>query len=300
MRAAMAVPTTRKIYVRPALSSATRYAGDTAKLLSRHNHRLYRQGRNYRLRVGLDATSGIGSIEVYALRPDWMVMKGWQKAFEAFMNNSKEELQLLTKKGGKARWQDFRVNHGLDLTDTANSELEGLMFTGLTDVATAVTSGEFLLSQTRTEAGANRTFTWGAATASQFNILAEYEKMGNTSGDPSPSVTQAAYEGLDDDVQNTQITHLSDHGNTPPYDQSSLESTTPWIKVATLGKGPNADVLSSGYFDAPCGLFMLKVNTPPSDVHGEIFIEAQAGTYKGVASESMGTAKLVKNHYRVS
>ena len=296
----MAVPTTRKIYVRPALSSATRYAGDAAKLLSRHNHRLYRQGRNYQLRVGLDATSNIGEVEVFALRPDWMIMKGWQKAFEAFMNNSKEELDVLTKKGGKARWQDFRVNHGLDLTNTANSELEGLMF-AVDGTTTAITSGEFLLSQTRTEAGANRTFTWGAATASQFAILAEYEKMGNTSGDPNVASTQAAYEGLDDDLQNAQLEHLSDAGNVPPYNDTGLEATSPWIKVAVLGKTTpeGVSVLSSGYFDAPCGLFMLKVNIPPSETDGQIYIEAKAGSYKGVSSESMGTARLVKNHYQV-
>ena len=293
----MTVPTTRKIYLN-ASGTNTNLRGDTAQLLSRHNHRLYRQGRTYEIRVGLDMDVN-GVYEVYALRPDWMVMKAWKKAFETFMNNSKEELAKLGNQ--KARWQDFRVN-ALSLTGT-NGDLQGTMRGKTSANLDSITTGDFYPSEVRDESGTFYRFSWtDPSSASLFNILEEYEKMGNVSNHPTSVETEAAYSGLDDDTVDGQFQHLADDGNTPPYSATGLENTTPLIKVATIGQvAPGLGVLSTGFFTAPCGLFVVRKisGADLSTNQAEIYVEAKGGSYKGVHSESMGTAKLVKNHYEV-
>ena len=274
--------------------------GDTGQILSRHNHRLYRQGRLYNIRIGCDKTF-TGTATVFALRDDWMVHGAWKKAFEAFMNNSKEEMALLAKNGGKARWQDFRVLTGWSgpSGDTPR-DLRGLMTTYVGD-QTPLLGGEFTLSEVRTEAAGLRQFTWGGGTGTKFNIMEEYSKRGNTNSDPTTPVTTAAYSDLDDDTQNAQLSHLSSDGNLPPYQANGMEETSVWNKVATLGGGPEATQLSTGYFNAPCGFFVILLDAASNAeaVNDHFFLEVKSGTYKGVHSESMGEAKLVKNHYQV-
>lgn len=296
----MTVPTTRKIYLNASSGNADNTRGDTAKLLSRHNHRLYRQGRLYNIRIGVDMDVN-GVYEVYALRPDWMVMKGWQKAFESFMNNSKEELKAVGKL--KGRWQDFRVGQ-LGLVGS-QGDWEGTM-RGRDQVGTtleSITSGSFDTSEVHTEAGSQYTYSWTTAgSGSVLNILEEYDKMGNAVRNPTGGVPSTAYSVLDDDVQNNQGDHLIVSGNNPPYDLTNIESATPLIKIATIGQvAPGVAQLSTGFFDAPCGLFIVRrvsgdaFNTTTAN----FYLEAKSGSYKGVASESMGTARLVKDHYEV-
>ena len=294
----MAVPTTRKIYLNTTNALNANHRGDTAKLLSRHNHRLYRQGRTYEIRIGLDPDIN-GIYEVYALRPDWMVMKAWQKAFEAFMNNSKEEMKSVGN--NRARWQDFRVAQ-LGLTGT-DGDLNGVMRGAASATPVSITSGEHILSEVTDESGTQYTFSWVTATGgTTLNILEEYEKMGNVNTSPAVAETTVGYEVLDDDRQDLQASHLTNDGNIPPYDKDNLESSTPLVKVATIGQvAPGLGVLSTGYFTAPCGLFVVRKISGDdlSSTNADLYLEVKAGTYKGVASDSMGTARLVKDHYEV-
>ena len=78
-----------------------------------------------------------------------------------------------------------------------------------------------------------------------------------------------------------------------------MEDNSPWVKIAEIGGGTEATTLSTGYFDAPCGFFVIVTDTPIGVDNDVFFLEAKSGTYKGVSAESMGTAKLVKNHYQV-
>lgn len=292
--------TQRKLYCAPSGGSSTLVRIDSGKILSQINHRLYRQGRNYCLRVGVDPNSA-GTYDVYALRDDWMVHNAWKLAFQEFMNNSKEELERLSKTGGKARWQDFRVQHGISGAGVGDMQPVEYTITSATPTQGAFTAGEFVDSEVRTEAGASRTFSWGASAASVFSILEEYDKRGNTTTNPTTPLTSSAYSGLDDDNQDGQLGHISDDGNNPPYNSTSVSPSTPWIKVATLGAGAaGQQTLSSGYFNAPCGLVVI-VRTTGGVVPtaAEVFCEYKSGTYKGVHALSMGTAKLVKNHYEV-
>lgn len=292
----MGVPTTRRIYCKPSVVSSTDISGDVSKLLSQTNHRLYRQGRNYKIRVGIDPGQPV-TATIYSLRPDWMVMKAWQKAFETFMNNSKEEMDALAQAGGKARWQDFRV--GLGFTSHSATVLQAVLSDGVGE--TALVGGEAPLSKVHRENGTAHTFRWGGGTATNFfDILQEYQRMANVNSSPSNPTTTGAYQTLDDDLRDEQLSHLTGDGDVPPYDPDNMNNLQPWVKIATLGAGAAGDQqLSTGYFDAPCGFFLVILSGVMNHDDPRIFVEAKSGSYKGVDAESMGTAKLVKNHYVV-
>jgi len=266
------------------------------RLLSITNHRLYRQGRDYQIRIGAHK-SYTGRAQVFAIRSDWLAKNAWKLAFETFMNNSKEELAVLAKNGGKARWQDFRVLDGW--TGGPVGVLDPVYYTPA-GVLTRIVAGEHVASEVHNEAGGNLLFTWGQGTATRFGLLEEYSKVANTTINPTTPQTAAAYSSLDDDNQNAQLANLSSDGDIPPYQPNGVEETTPWLKVGEIGVDPSGvQSLSTGYFSAPCGLFVIVCDVAPGADTSSFFVEAKSGDYKGVHSESMGTAKLVKNHYQV-
>jgi len=89
---------------------------DVAQLLSKTNRRLYRQARTYEFKVDLEANiEGSGQVHVYALADNWMNSKALQMAYAMYLENSASERSRLDK-GQKARWEDFRVRSGADVT----------------------------------------------------------------------------------------------------------------------------------------------------------------------------------------
>lgn len=270
------------------------------KLLSRENHRLYRQGRNFCLKVSVDPNAAT-AYTVYALRDDWQVHNAWKLAMQTWMNNSKEEMNVLKSQGGVARWLDFQTVPGISGVGTTELRSGTYTITGGTPTFVANTSGEFNSSEIRNEAGTASTFTWGSASATQYSILAEYEKVANQSATPQTRETAGAYSGVDDDLQDGQVEHLSGDGNLPPYAANGLESASPWTKIATIGAGASgSQQLSTGYFNAPCGLLVIVAATAWEGTAQEVMVEFKEGKYKGIHAPSMGTAKLVKNHYEVN
>lgn len=273
---------------------------DISRICSRENHRLYRQGRNYCARVSVDPSSSV-NYTVYALRDDWQVHNAWKLAMQTWMNNSKEEREVLAKNGGQARWSDFRTVVGISGTGTTELRSGTYTITGGTPVWVANTNGEFVASEIVSETGTNYFFTWGAAApGGSYSILEEYDKVANT--DTTPTIPQigAAYTDADEDLQDTQLQNISNDGNNPPYSATGIESNRPWTKIATIGAGGvGQQALSTGYFNAPCGLVVIVANTQWDGNQQEVMLELKEGKYKGIHAPSMGTAKLVKNHYEV-
>lgn len=290
--------TQTRYYLESTSSGASHLRGDAGRICSLGNHRLYRQGRNYKIRIGVDADSSV-QYEVFALRNDWMIHQAWKLAFQTFMNNSKEEMDVAAKNGLKARWLDFRT----EFAGTAPvADLNPVLWSDA-GTATQLTTGEFVPSIVTDEAGVSKTFRWGQASgASSYNPLEEYQRIGNTSENPSSPTPAAAYSALDDDTQDGQLNHLSDAGNLPPYDTNLMNTLQPWVRIGVIGgSASGVQNLSTGYFHAPCGLFYIRRvdDAPIGDIQPELFIEYASGDYKGISAPSMGTAKLVKNHYEV-
>ena len=255
---------------------------DGARNLSVANRRLMRFGRYYELKADLRPDYAGPAIEVFVLRDDWATQKAFQMAYKVYMENMSEERDKMSSTQ-MARWEDFRVFHGL--TGSINNAVP-VLHTPATG-ANLLSQGEFDLSQVVDGSDANRTFTWGTPSASQWGVLQEYDKSGNQQTTPDSVVAGGAYSNTDANTDDQAAQDLQNHGNNPPYDATGVNAGTPWVRVAVLGSGAAGQQrLSTGFFTAPCGLVYLKGFTETSEAYS-VTIEAKSGDYKGVHAPSM-------------
>ena len=260
--------------------------GDCGKLLSIANRRLYRYGKKYRMKIDLDpsvANQQAFDVEVFALANNWDVQRAYALAKKVYDVAYEDELKN-TGSANLARWRDFRVSDGL----IGASDAFPVTYDNGSLAVNVQTVGEFALSQVD-DAGTEKFFTWGNAAANSIDILDEWIQSGRTGDDPSTFSSNAPYAGVNaDNMSDTEIDNLARNGNSPPYSSSALSDQL--VKVATLrfGVGPGAlQRLSTGYFDAPCGLFVLKTTTGVNTSNGNYLVTVQAGDYKGVMAHDM-------------
>lgn len=266
---------------------------DVARNLSVVNHRLYRQGKTYQVKIDLENRStdtGPAQYEIYALVDTWYIQKAWQLARAAYLQSSADERAMMSKQK-IARWEDFRVTSGITGAIDVVPYRYDVALAGTVD-----TNGEFTNSRvTLADGTTQKTFTWGAGTATRFGILNEYDEAGDTDARPSTIDNDNPYEGIDPGVQESQMDDLATFGNLPPYNAEDF-NTSIWVKVATLdNSGPaNPGVagghsrMSTGFFNAPCGLVVVKQSVPNVSLTGQLTMTVKAGDYKGVAAMNMG------------
>ena len=156
--------------------------------LSKTNHRLYRQSRYYEMSLTIDTDLPEGTtVDVFTLADTWMIQKAYQMAKMAWDESNSEEKQFLD--GRVARWNDFRVRHGLDGMAGGIQNVNSTNFLKGALTASAFTVGEFDNSQVVDQAGTLRTFSFGNPTASRYSIIEEYDASGNTDRDPTFAAT---------------------------------------------------------------------------------------------------------------
>jgi len=274
-------------------SGGTTYVLDTAANLSAVNHRLYRQGKTYQVKIDIEnranAAAGPAQYEVWALTDTWYVQKAWQMARANYLRSSAAERGNMSPEY-VARWEDFRVSAGI------SSSITVVPYQYSESLAGAVnTDGEFDLTEvTLADGSTQRTFTWGSSpSASEWSMLQEYDKSGNTDASPASVTADNAYQGSDGDLHETQADDLKNRGNLPPYNRTAFTDKV-WVKICTLDNSGLANPASSstsrtstGFFNAPCGLVVIK----PSISHtltADLRMTVKAGTYKGVAAMNMG------------
>lgn len=255
------------------------------KVLGQMNHQLFRQSRNYCVKLDLDPSVVDGTtIDVYALVDTWWLQKAYKLAYETFEKNSAEESNQL--KSMKARWNDFRVDHGLD----AVLYQKDLIAAGATTPGAwvAYTSNqEYRFSEVHDTAGTANTFRFVGTGATTWNIIDQYDLTGNTQSTPSQITTAIAYDGLEDTMDDGQMQHLSDDGNHPPYNRNNFENGV-FVRIATLTTNLSGlQKLSTGYFNAPAGLVILQSTTPLSQSDVMLTMTAKEGKYKGVHAPSL-------------
>ena len=271
-------PVQRMFSVGQESPAAANAFGDVSIMLSKVNHRLYRQSRYYDLNIHIDANADEGAtVDVYALMDTWWTQKALQMAKMAWDESNAEEKEMLN--GKVARWNDFRTFSGF----TGSGSLIPIQFgTSLGQVQ--FLAGEFDLAEVVDQAGVTRTFTWAnTPAANQYSILDEYDASGNTSSDPTTPAT-GPYSGLLPNLEAGAAAALQENGNLPPYSATGYGDGI-WVKVGTVHVGPGRQRLSTGFFTAPCGLFMLAgVGSLPD---AEIQVEVKSGDYKGVRAPAM-------------
>ena len=243
---------------------------------------MYREGRVYSTKIDLNTEDAIvgNFVEVYTLKDTWFTQKAWQLAFQEYMNATKNERDKVKNKKALARWNDFRTGDGTGLAELLPRQANHTG--GLTNES----AGEFVLSKGEDAAGATRTWTWDPApSGTEFSIMTEYDKAGNTDPQPAAPTTDQPYSEMDSDASNVEWDDVTDSGNLPPYNQNGLDPLFPWNKVATLSVEPGKQKLSTGYFNAPCGIVMLRGLN--SNAQQEVVMTVKSGDYKGVHAERL-------------
>jgi hypothetical protein len=276
-------------------SAGTKFVLDVARQLSVVNHRLYRQGKTYQVKIDIenrpDTTAGPAQYEVWALTDTWYVQKAWQLARAQYLKATADEREMMND-NHIARWEDFRVTAGIGGSVTM------VPYQYSESLAGAVNSdGEFTTSQiTLADGSTVRTFTWGSTpSASEFALLQEYDKSGDTDAAPeSPAGTgDTPYAGTDSGVHNEQMVDLAGNGNLPPYNRTAFTDNV-WVKICTLDNsgvgnpaGSSTARMSTGFFNAPCGLVVIKPSIS-HQVAGDLRMTVKSGDYKGCAAMNMG------------
>lgn len=262
--------------------SATMSA-DAGRLLSQSNRRLYRYGMNYRIKLDLDLSESVAvpvDVEVYALRNNWDVQRAFALAKKHYDAAIADELSTIDS----ARWLDFRILNGV----TGAIDLHPVTIDNATLAVNVDDEGEHSASLVD-DGGTGKNFTWGVAGGSTLSVRDEWINSGRTSNDPSTVSSNAPYDGLNSDsMSDLEFTALQNRGDAPPYRNTSDSDLL--HKVGTLRYEPAPGALqrlSTGYFDAPCGLFVIKVTTGVNLGPGSVVMTAQSGDYKGIAADKM-------------
>jgi hypothetical protein len=257
--------------------------------LSKLNRRLYRHGRYYQVKVDMDHMESGSNIVVLALRDDWAVQKGFQMAYQQYLDNTMEERERIAA-GQVSRWEDFRTDSGLTRQELVSSLWDE------TIAPVALESGEFQLSKVVDDANTERTFTFSPVpSGTQFGVLGEYDKTGGAQTSPG-TTADTAYAGLTGEDNAATRAHLQGAADNPPYDKNGVNAPTPWVKIAELGSTGGAQRLSTGFFTAPCGFVVIyseSVNV------GNLTFEVKAGDYKGVHAPSMIEVATVNRKRKV-
>jgi hypothetical protein len=285
--------------------------------LSKLNHRLYRQGRNYRTKISFSPAdlpesgnspfpqnAGNEGIEVWSLIDTWYVHAMWKQAKRAYDRALSDEKKALAGQN-LAKWRDFRVHCGLVL-DLGTSTPEGIdpMLYEQVGLPGIFGVGEFDYSTVENlDTGANMQFAFGNVSPSFFDMPYEYSLTRNESASPETVITEMPYNALLAEGEDADYVELQASGNEPPYNANAFPSAI-WVRVGVLGvftsridNTPASDIWdqthfvgTTGYFDAPCGMVALRssmvdgTQTPQT----KITVEVQSGNYLGVHAPVMG------------
>ena len=261
---------------------------DAGRLLSNVNRRLMRYGMNYRIKLDLEVSESSSAdfdVEVFALRNNWDVQRAYALA-KATWEEAHADERNHTKTANLARWRDCRIDDGV----TGAIELYPVKIDNASLAVEIDNQGEFINASVD-DAGTEKTLTWGLGGATTIDIVNEWIQSGRTSADPASLSTNAPYAGVNSDsMSDIELENLGQDGNNPPY--SNAGASDQLYRVGLMryeASGPTGGVqrLSTGYFDAPCGLFVIKVTSGVNLAAGSVVMTAQSGDHKGVAASKM-------------
>lgn len=259
-----------------AIANNTDILIDVGAALSAINHRLYRQGKLYTVKIEspLYQPPGVG-VFLKRLPDTWWMQKAYHLAMQA------RDDQLAQSSRPRGRWDDFRVGWSSALkTSTAPSH---------SDYSATWTADELQLSKVHdaTTSTDHEFVAWGAArdaTNNLYGIIEQYDQIGNTLPSPGQSGTGAytntyADAGLVESAGDNKATQ----GDDAPYDMDSFNgaSDVGAIQLGTLGtiQSGTGDGRISVIADLPLGLLKVENTTAVGQV---VQITVMKGDYKGV------------------
>ena len=271
---------------------------NAADILSQNNHRKYDQEYQYMINVHLEGSAPVGTqFDVYTIRDTWMTRQAYALARAVYNENTKEELAMMEPKM-RAKWGGFRVALGLTGYNYGCSmqPIENTVGQPLLGQWSPLTAGEFYNSEV-TAAGGQATFKWiGDSLPTEFNMIEQLDLATNSIPSPSTVNTTIPYDGVEVDVSTSSATyeHLQQDGNLPPYSRDSME-TSLLVKVGTIFKDASgSQKLSTGYFPATNGWFVVVGYAPDVDAENIVSLEVKKGTHNGVACEQLVSPEDIK------
>ena len=277
-------PDTQRVFpIQPVTASSTLRLGQVDRILSGYNHRLYRQHGSYRIKVDLHTGTQQLNMKVYALANTWWVKRAIQMAKQVHDDAMAEE-RAMTK---GARWYDFRIDHNTTAVSSVD-DLVPAMHAAPGAVATPnIHPGEYVPSVISDAAGNQKEFRiLGATSGFGWNIFTEYDNLANTARDPeSPLPAGAGYDGADVTIDGSNIETLNNFGDLPPYNNETFPNEA-FTLVGELYRGgatSGLQKLSTGFFDAPLGLFWVEYTN--TEQH-RLQLTVAPGNYKGVHMEA--------------
>lgn len=283
-------PVVRKmeIHMQGGVGAQANAYGDAGSMLSRSNNRLYRYGKMYDLKIDASAALAAGTtVEVFALVNTWYVQKAFEEAKSVYDQAYENEIDNINETN-IGRWRDFRAR----TKDIASgSGLFAEVFPATVDVntlTTPITTGSFPESIVEDSTGTTRTFTWDVAvTSGSYGIMQQYDLAGNQTRTPATGTGTMPYADLEADSSAAEGAALQTDGQDPPYGATTFPSW--FVKVGELTVGSAGQTkLSTGYFHAPCGIFILRSSTGDvTDLGDNLSLEVRAGDYKGVSAHNM-------------
>lgn len=275
---------------------------DIPASLSVMNNRLYRQGKVYQAKLDLTPslalnTSGI-TYNVWVLANNWRTHGAWKLAKDKYDAKYEDEMEDF-RESSHAKWRDFRVASGM----IGIQELRPAFAEDNTAPATSgqrLNGGSFPTSQVVDQDGIPRGFSWAqAGTSVSYSLTAEYAKAGYDieTATPSDSTVGEAYGNLFADDSAIEGNLFQTLGKFAPYQtDNGPPGSTPAPGLLTcvgqLGAqlGPQGGVtqrLSTGYFDAPCGIVLIHAANSADNLPYNVTMTVKEGAYKGVHALDM-------------
>lgn len=307
----VSMPTETDITVWGSSSSSRMLKINSPLLLSQMNMRLYRQSRNYKMKISLaDLNSDFGNnFQIFTLPNTWLTHGAIRHAYKMYKLSMEDELK---QTGGKtSKWHDFRIN-GADVDGTATAA-QLVMFDGNT-WAEAGAAADTSLSVVTPEGGTTEHgFHVVGNVSNSYNIITEYVKHILSRGNEAQAVSgPQAYEGLIDSADD--LDNLLERGDLPPYDKdfagwagdASADSNTSLVLQDTLFYNRSRDThdldgstsdydtyvplahrLVSKTFEAPLGLVWIFADAADMTytTRPQFKISYAKGNYKGVDSQ---------------
>ena len=295
--------TTRRIQFTLDNSNNTQYV-DVAKLLSETNHRLYRQGRMYCVRVGFDGTNvGANGVAINALPNSWMFRKAWKLAKQAHDRAMRES--TMPGQAARGRWKDFRIkydktqydgNHGfIHATGITRGSAEYMVSQVAGDTGPAGGEGEgtpevwqFHGLGVSTNSAVSQSNTGQLYTPTgSFGVLDTYSESEDTEQNTEPDDgSTSPYRLLEDDSDKSAANYelMAEDGDNPPYNPVDLQSLQQ--VYVTRAFGTTAVPQMTPWIYAPCGLLRLG-SIDSSSGNSNLVLEVMEGNYKGVLSEAI-------------
>lgn len=263
--------------------------------LSKVNHRLYRQHKNYYAEVVLNtAVQTTQPILVYTLSPTWYVSGALRAAKKEYDKAMRDERNVVKQ----ARWHDFRIDTDINSTFYAKLQAYGLdqAMTG----AQAHVADELERSLVVDANDVARCFTLRSPTgtvvagATAFNIFEEYDAMDNVDVDtPVIAGGVAPYDDFREESDTENMQFLQTVGDEPPYNALGFDAL--WTQVGELhSNNAGNQQATTGFFQAPLGLVLL-VGVVDASIEGgsltidrtRVTVNVLPGAYKGVYADAL-------------